>query len=152
MVKTPHTQCRVHEWAGMAVGNWCSAWPGISKWLWSTPQSSHPGRSWGMWHCSLTVQPGYGIISYFGWVSEFQKLPLSHFYHKLSLVMWGNNFFRIFTYWVIYYMMWNERRLWFEWRGNVLHLELIRGTPINFARSEERRVGKECRSRWSPYH
>src|SRR5258708_31385095 len=26
--------------------------------------------------------------------------------------------------------------------------------PINpaFARSEERRVGKECRSRWSPYH
>ena len=25
------------------------------------------------------------------------------------------------------------------------------GTPIVF-RSEERRVGKECRSRWSPYH
>ena len=23
---------------------------------------------------------------------------------------------------------------------------------INRARSEERRVGKECRSRWSPYH
>ena len=23
---------------------------------------------------------------------------------------------------------------------------------INCARSEERRVGKECRSRWSPYH
>ena len=23
---------------------------------------------------------------------------------------------------------------------------------INFGRSEERRVGKECRSRWSPYH
>ena len=23
---------------------------------------------------------------------------------------------------------------------------------INFTRSEERRVGKECRSRWSPYH
>ena len=22
----------------------------------------------------------------------------------------------------------------------------------NFPRSEERRVGKECRSRWSPYH
>ena len=22
----------------------------------------------------------------------------------------------------------------------------------DFARSEERRVGKECRSRWSPYH
>ena len=23
---------------------------------------------------------------------------------------------------------------------------------INSSRSEERRVGKECRSRWSPYH
>src|SRR5256885_9990310 len=23
---------------------------------------------------------------------------------------------------------------------------------LNIARSEERRVGKECRSRWSPYH
>ena len=23
---------------------------------------------------------------------------------------------------------------------------------VNDARSEERRVGKECRSRWSPYH
>ena len=29
------------------------------------------------------------------------------------------------------------------------------GVPVGrkeFARSEERRVGKECRSRWSPYH
>ena len=24
--------------------------------------------------------------------------------------------------------------------------------PLNSIRSEERRVGKECRSRWSPYH
>ena len=23
---------------------------------------------------------------------------------------------------------------------------------MSFGRSEERRVGKECRSRWSPYH
>ena len=26
------------------------------------------------------------------------------------------------------------------------------GQAIAIARSEERRVGKECRSRWSPYH
>src|SRR3712207_831842 len=26
------------------------------------------------------------------------------------------------------------------------------GTPAGLQRSEERRVGKECRSRWSPYH
>ena len=26
------------------------------------------------------------------------------------------------------------------------------GDPAVYQRSEERRVGKECRSRWSPYH
>ena len=29
--------------------------------------------------------------------------------------------------------MWNERRLWIQWRGNVLHIELIWGTKIYFA-------------------
>ena len=31
---------------------------------------------------------------------------------------------------------------------------LVIGAPIALClgRSEERRVGKECRSRWSPYH
>ena len=28
----------------------------------------------------------------------------------------------------------------------------MRGVITGFDRSEERRVGKECRSRWSPYH
>ena len=28
----------------------------------------------------------------------------------------------------------------------------LRGTGKTVLRSEERRVGKECRSRWSPYH
>src|SRR5574337_2066768 len=31
-------------------------------------------------------------------------------------------------------------------------LDTRRGAPRALARSEERRVGKECRSRWSPYH
>ena len=26
------------------------------------------------------------------------------------------------------------------------------GLDVKVSRSEERRVGKECRSRWSPYH
>src|SRR6266850_5277937 len=51
------------------------------------------------------------------------------------------------------------------WRAGVpqLHVDVDRekakalGVPLNdlfdtLARSEERRVGKECRSRWSPYH
>ena len=28
----------------------------------------------------------------------------------------------------------------------------VKGIALNLERSEERRVGKECRSRWSPYH
>ena len=37
----------------------------------------------------------------------------------------------------------------------VLYLQILTTTPVGeqqVARSEERRVGKECRSRWSPYH
>src|SRR2546427_8201444 len=34
--------------------------------------------------------------------------------------------------------------------GNVLVVAVQVGDPAQ--RSEERRVGKECRSRWSPYH
>ena len=31
-------------------------------------------------------------------------------------------------------------------------LGLLAGSVVAQLRSEERRVGKECRSRWSPYH
>src|ERR1019366_5799763 len=31
-------------------------------------------------------------------------------------------------------------------------LPVVPGAPEPKGRSEERRVGKECRSRWSPYH
>src|SRR3712207_8240053 len=36
-----------------------------------------------------------------------------------------------------------------NWRSTI---EMKSGVPNAGARSEERRVGKECRSRWSPYH
>ena len=32
------------------------------------------------------------------------------------------------------------------------HLEFVHSVDGVRTRSEERRVGKECRSRWSPYH
>ena len=40
-----------------------------------------------------------------------------------------------------------------KWKG-IKNLEIIelKDTPKGYFRSEERRVGKECRSRWSPYH
>ena len=35
-------------------------------------------------------------------------------------------------------------------QGNLM--SRIRANVLSTKRSEERRVGKECRSRWSPYH
>src|ERR1039458_8165781 len=35
---------------------------------------------------------------------------------------------------------------------NKKYFDLRTNRPAGFRRSEERRVGKECRSRWSPYH
>ena len=34
----------------------------------------------------------------------------------------------------------------------VLAVESLAAVLLALTRSEERRVGKECRSRWSPYH
>src|SRR5256885_9524649 len=40
-----------------------------------------------------------------------------------------------------------------SWRKARSELEpFLKEQPENYSRSEERRVGKECRSRWSPYH
>ena len=40
-------------------------------------------------------------------------------------------------------------RIFISWIAGIITQERV---LINYARSEERRVGKECRSRWSPYH
>ena len=37
-------------------------------------------------------------------------------------------------------------------RGETTQFELVDKDDPQKIRSEERRVGKECRSRWSPYH
>src|SRR2546422_8747127 len=39
-----------------------------------------------------------------------------------------------------------------ERRGLSDHKHQDQDSPKDWPRSEERRVGKECRSRWSPYH
>ena len=36
--------------------------------------------------------------------------------------------------------------------NNIIKIDDIKTIGIIYIRSEERRVGKECRSRWSPYH
>ena len=44
-----------------------------------------------------------------------------------------------------------RRELKFK-KGEVFTVDATRISMERFGRSEERRVGKECRSRWSPYH
>src|SRR2546425_9900178 len=39
-----------------------------------------------------------------------------------------------------------------DFEGTLAKVAAIGYSEVEFARSEERRVGKECRSRWSPYH
>ena len=39
-----------------------------------------------------------------------------------------------------------------EYNFDGLRLDAVQDVYKRQARSEERRVGKECRSRWSPYH
>ena len=36
--------------------------------------------------------------------------------------------------------------------GHSLQIDIANAEFMKAIRSEERRVGKECRSRWSPYH
>src|SRR5258707_11825962 len=44
-----------------------------------------------------------------------------------------------------------QRLIWYAWASQRFHVcDLPSGNDL--FRSEERRVGKECRSRWSPYH
>src|SRR5256885_7078772 len=39
-----------------------------------------------------------------------------------------------------------------SFKNGAFHFEIQMAGEIPKVRSEERRVGKECRSRWSPYH
>ena len=52
--------------------------------------------------------------------------------------------------WAAYRQIFSEHLIVEKYRQPYLESQL-RNRAIN-VRSEERRVGKECRSRWSPYH
>ena len=47
---------------------------------------------------------------------------------------------------------WIVQRAWKIARDEILLYPSINDPSSDKIRSEERRVGKECRSRWSPYH
>ena len=52
---------------------------------------------------------------------------------------------------IVYLKADEQSLLFFQALANKNRLDIIRLLKKN-ERSEERRVGKECRSRWSPYH
>src|SRR3712207_1433920 len=52
-------------------------------------------------------------------------------------------------YWARSYVGWRQIA---GARPNAGHVAVARLQAAGAVRSEERRVGKECRSRWSPYH
>ena len=58
-------------------------------------------------------------------------------------------------HWVLKSGIYDSRKAWFAVGNYKKHLNKDGGEitelPVE-VRSEERRVGKECRSRWSPYH
>ena len=53
----------------------------------------------------------------------------------------------VIFYFVIYRPQKQQRE-----KHQTLISQLKKGDKVVTSRSEERRVGKECRSRWSPYH
>src|SRR2546430_14323496 len=72
---------------------------------------------------------------------------------RLGLVSFGHGaFMGIGAYTVV--MLWNHFG-WSPWAGALAALAFAAAVAVLIGypcRSEERRVGKECRSRWSPYH
>src|SRR3712207_9204479 len=48
--------------------------------------------------------------------------------------------------------LYNPRSKGRDWQLGKVQKILLEHRPPDTPRSEERRVGKECRSRWSPYH
>ena len=70
----------------------------------------------------------YGVPEYFILLLYWNWCPYS-----LEMGVSGNLWIAVRMSSHLLYMMWNTRCLWIQWRGNVLHLELIWSTPIYFA-------------------
>ena len=74
-------------------------------------------------------------------IFKSQRVQNMHIPSHIVLVVWS--FIVLFP---IYIMIINSFKTKFSIYDNPF------GLPEKHRRSEERRVGKECRSRWSPYH
>ena len=75
----------------------------------------------------------------------------SSFYLPIFLIAGGIIFLIIFFHYVPFFLWLSAKVSGVNISLIQLFLMRIRNVPP-YIRSEERRVGKECRSRWSPYH
>ena len=83
--------------------------------------------------------------------------PILNYFTKVEILLWCISVMLIFVSLFIFdgesiltliASLIGVTSLIFNAKGNPFGQFLM----IIFSRSEERRVGKECRSRWSPYH
>src|SRR3712207_2556273 len=72
---------------------------------------------------------------------DYARLPL----HTLKVGSYG-------THHTLGLAKWKRARFLVASTSEVYGDPLVHPQPESYWRSEERRVGKECRSRWSPYH
>ena len=78
-------------------------------------------------------------------------LSIENFYEILLKIQCRD--FRFFYLSLIVKTPLNRNSLQYnQYTFTIYPLYLYNEPPISLQRSEERRVGKECRSRWSPYH
>ena len=101
-------------------------------------------------YCLQKVLEKTGIeIEFIDYQSKLQTSNNSIFLENDSIKNEIKNFVRL-----PYYKSRKERILKFiDFRKKYLNITKEKFWSVkNTCRSEERRVGKECRSRWSPYH
>src|SRR3989449_9122098 len=105
----------------------------------------------------IEVLPAGAVVPAFGLIDAVSKGTLDgghgvlvyHYGKQTALALWGSS--------PAYGMDANMLLAWHKYGGgkqllNKLYAS-IGANVVSFPyRSEERRVGKECRSRWSPYH
>jgi hypothetical protein len=97
-----------------------------------------------------------GIIAFLDFEKAFDTIHWNVIYDALKLFNLGPNMIK----WV--HTIYNEPQACVTNNGHSspffqLQRGVRQGCPLSaylfiMVRSEERRVGKECRSRWSPYH
>ena len=77
----------------------------------------------------------------------YVEMVVEHLLHKFSCRHGSHRLVEMQHHGIIHFRLRKQQQLGIE---RTQHLWLV--IRLQHLRSEERRVGKECRSRWSPYH